>query len=124
MSTPTNVHLKVAIRVLMYLTRMSLLCYYVFLGDYLVYWKPEKQAIVSSSSIKAEYKSLDSTLAEFLWISYIIEEFENNHDSPISLFYDNKYAILVVKCWKIGLKVCVILSIYTVKVSKVSSGKT
>lgn len=35
----------------------------MFLGDYLVYWKTKKQAIVARSSAEAEYRAVATIVA-------------------------------------------------------------
>jgi histone deacetylase 1/2 len=46
----------------------------VFLGDNLVSWSARKQATVSWSSTKAEYKSLANAMAEIIWVQKPLTE--------------------------------------------------
>jgi hypothetical protein len=79
--SPTTVHWSAAKCVLCYLStycdadwagspddRKSMSSFAIFLGNCLVSWSAKKQAIVSRSSMEAEYRALALTTAELFWI--------------------------------------------------------
>lgn len=75
------------------MTRRSLTDYCIFLGDSLVSWKKKKkQAIVSVSYTKAEYRSMSTTTCELLWLSYFLKDLGINVKFHVKLFCDNKFA--------------------------------
>ncbi|GKD69332.1 RNA-directed DNA polymerase, partial [Tanacetum coccineum] len=74
------------------MTRWSLTGYRIFLGHFLVSWKTKKQAIVSRSSTKAEYRSMAARTYELVWLAYLLKDLHINVQVPITLFYDNKDA--------------------------------
>ena len=49
-------------------TRRSISGFCVFIGDSLVPWKSKKQHIVSRSSTKAEYHSMENATYELMWM--------------------------------------------------------
>jgi len=44
----------------------------VFLGSNLIYWSSRKQATVSQSSTKAEYRVVANTIAKITWLQYLL----------------------------------------------------
>lgn len=46
----------------------------IFFGPNLVSWSARKQAIVSRSSIEAEYKSIANATAELIWLESLLLE--------------------------------------------------
>lgn len=46
----------------------------IFYGSNLVSWSARKQAMVSRSSTKAEYKALANAMAELIWIQTLLKE--------------------------------------------------
>jgi histone deacetylase 1/2 len=61
----------------------------VFLGDNLILWSARKQATVSRSSTKAEYKSLANATAEMIWVQKILTELRIPHPPLARLWCDN-----------------------------------
>lgn len=74
-------------------TRKSLSNYCIYLGSCLISWKTKKQTTISRSSAEAEYRSLATTVAEILWITYILRDFKVQLSMPINLYCDNVSAI-------------------------------
>ncbi|GJW38085.1 ribonuclease H-like domain-containing protein [Tanacetum coccineum] len=76
-------------------TRKSVLGYCVFVNGNLVSWKSKKQATLSKSSDKAEYRAMASATCEVMWIIKILKDFNIDNVIPASLFCDNKSAIQI-----------------------------
>ncbi|KAL0331785.1 UNVERIFIED_CONTAM: Retrovirus-related Pol polyprotein from transposon TNT 1-94 [Sesamum angustifolium] len=74
-------------------SRRSITGFYVFLGGSLISWKTKKQATVSHSSAKVEYRSMASTVCELMWISYLLQDFLIPVQRPIPFWCDNKAAL-------------------------------
>ena len=55
----------------------------MFLGGNLVSWNAWKQATVSRSSTKAEYKALANATAEMMWVKKLLTEL-NIHPPPVA----------------------------------------
>ncbi|XP_018626936.1 secreted RxLR effector protein 161-like [Nicotiana tomentosiformis] len=55
-------------------SRKSVSGYLIKLGESLVTWKSKKQTTVSRSSAEAEYKSLESIVAELIWLLGLLKE--------------------------------------------------
>ena len=61
----------------------------VFLIDSLISWKSKKQANVSRSFVKVEYRAMANTCLELTWLWYILEDFKVPHVALASLLCDN-----------------------------------
>ena len=61
----------------------------VFMGSNLVSWSARKQAIVSRSSTKAEYKSLANSTIEVMWIQTLLYELGIKAPQAARLWCDN-----------------------------------
>ncbi|XP_073368048.1 uncharacterized protein [Aegilops tauschii subsp. strangulata] len=61
----------------------------VFFGPNLISWSARKQATVSRSSTKAEYKALANATAELIWVQTLLAELGINHSSVARLWSDN-----------------------------------
>jgi hypothetical protein len=46
----------------------------MFLGNNLISWTAKKQAMVSRSSMEAEYKALANATAEMMWVQKLLTE--------------------------------------------------
>jgi hypothetical protein len=60
-----------------------------FLGHNLISWSAKKQATVSRSSTKAEYKSLANAIAEIIWVKSVLHELRVKWSRPACLWCDN-----------------------------------
>jgi len=76
-------------------TRRSVTGYAIFLGKSLISWKSKKQTTVSKSSTEAEYRALSTTTCELLLILKIMREIGIKNVLPISLYCDNRSAVLI-----------------------------
>jgi hypothetical protein len=61
----------------------------VFLGTNLVSWSARKQATVSRSSTKAEYKALANATTEVMWIETLLMELGVHAPRAATLWCDN-----------------------------------
>jgi len=59
----------------------------VFLGENLVSWTARKQATVSRSSTKAEYKALANATAEMMWVQKLLTELKISHPPAARLWF-------------------------------------
>ncbi|XP_016203659.1 uncharacterized protein LOC107644330 [Arachis ipaensis] len=74
-------------------TKRSVTGYYYFLGSSLVSWKSKKQTTVACSSSEAEYRAMAQATREGQWLLFLLLEFGIQHSQPISLYYDNQFAM-------------------------------
>ena len=63
--------------------------YAIFYGPNLITWSTRKQATVSRSSTKSEYKVLANATAELIWVQSLLEELAISQDRPPVLWCDN-----------------------------------
>uniref|UniRef100_A0A803MD32 Retrotransposon Copia-like N-terminal domain-containing protein n=1 Tax=Chenopodium quinoa TaxID=63459 RepID=A0A803MD32_CHEQI len=59
--------------------------------------KTKKQAIVSKSSTKAEYRAMSQTESELVWLERLLFELDVHIDTPIPLMCENVSAILIAE---------------------------
>ncbi|KAL0345457.1 UNVERIFIED_CONTAM: Retrovirus-related Pol polyprotein from transposon RE2 [Sesamum radiatum] len=67
--------------------------YSVFLGTSLISWKIKKQARVCRSCTEAWYRSMESTVCELLWISFVLRDLGVSVSLLIPFWCDNKAAL-------------------------------
>ena len=77
-------------------TKQSITGYAVYIGDLLISWKSKKQATISRSSTKVEYRALASATCELQRLTYLLEELKIKFQNPIVLYCDNKFALHIV----------------------------
>ena len=63
--------------------------YALFVGSNLIAWNARKQATVSRSSTKAEYKAVADATAEIIWVQSLLRELRASPARPPVLWYDN-----------------------------------
>jgi hypothetical protein len=71
--------------------RKSTSGFVVFLGDNLVSWSSRKQATVSRSSTKAEYKTIANVTAKSIWIQALLKELGIYLHKPPRLWCDRRH---------------------------------
>ena len=65
------------------------------MGNDLVSWKAKKQNTVSKSSAEAEFKSMDTTVAEIVWLKGLFRELGVEAKFPVQLFCDSKVVLQI-----------------------------
>ena len=73
-------------------TRRSRTWYLLVFGGAPISWKTKKQTVVSRSSAEAEYRSMDSTVSEVIWVRWLISELGIPSSQPTPMFCDKKAA--------------------------------
>jgi hypothetical protein len=68
-------------------TRHSVMGWCMFLGDALISWKSKKQARVSKSSIKFEYRAMSFACSETLWLRGLLGELSVPQLTPTPLHF-------------------------------------
>ena len=75
--------------------RRSTTRYCFLLGDYLISWRSKKQIVVARSSIEVEYKALEATTAELIWLRWLLQDLGVDCSIVIKLHCDNRSAIQI-----------------------------
>ncbi|XP_057975971.1 uncharacterized protein LOC131163394 [Malania oleifera] len=63
------------------------------LGDSFISWRSKKQIVVARSSTKAEYRAIDDTTSELLWLRWLLHDIGVPQPSRIPLYCDNHSAV-------------------------------
>ncbi|GJV24167.1 gypsy type transposase [Tanacetum coccineum] len=92
MHSPLQSHFSAGLRVL-----RKLVCgFCVYLCGNFISWKSKKQATISGSSAKAEYRCMASTTCEVLWLINLISRLGVEGMLPVPLYCDSTSAIQIV----------------------------
>ena len=75
--------------------RRSTTGFCIFLGGNIISWMSKKQASISRSSIKAEYRSLVATVAELTWLKSLLSELQVPLTQAPLIYCDNLSAVLM-----------------------------
>ncbi|KAK9108921.1 hypothetical protein Sjap_016981 [Stephania japonica] len=75
--------------------RRSTTGYCFFLGNSLISWRSKKQTVTSRSSTESEYRALADATSELLWLRWLLEDMEVQHNSATILHCDNQSAIQI-----------------------------
>jgi hypothetical protein len=67
----------------------------MFLGDSLISWKSKKQARVSKSSTKSEYRAMSAACSEIVWLCGLLVELGFSQSDSTTLHADNTSAIQI-----------------------------
>lgn len=65
------------------------------LGDSLVSWKSKRQSVVARSSVEAEYRSMELTICEVMWIKQLLKDLGIKSLSSTPILCDNKAALAI-----------------------------
>ncbi|GKC68141.1 ribonuclease H-like domain-containing protein, partial [Tanacetum coccineum] len=76
-------------------TRKSMSGFCLYLFSNLVSWKSKKQATISRSSVKSEYRCLTSTTCEIIWVVKILKDLGVEGLLPAHLYCDSNSAISI-----------------------------
>ncbi|KAE8698181.1 Calcium-dependent ARF-type GTPase activating protein family isoform 2 [Hibiscus syriacus] len=106
MQQPRKLNLDASLRVVKYIkssldwatcpmTRRSVTGFCVKLGDSLLSWKSKKQNTSARSSVEAEYRSMEMTAAEIVWLTGLLNELGFKNTRPAKLMCDNKAALQI-----------------------------
>lgn len=75
--------------------RHSVTRFCIFQGDSLISWKTKKQARVSSSSAKTEYRALAMVSSEISWIYHVLHDLQLPSLALVVVYCDNEVAIVI-----------------------------
>lgn len=78
-------------------TRRSITGYCIYFGNCLISWKSKKQTTVTRSYAEAEYRVIAATVAEVLWISYILKDLQVHPSLPVPIYCDNHAVVHILE---------------------------
>ncbi|GJW67118.1 cysteine-rich receptor-like protein kinase 8 [Tanacetum coccineum] len=77
------------------MTGRSTTCYCILLSDSPIICKSKKQAVVSRSSIEANYRAMSLTCCEVTWLVNLLKDLSIKDLEPVDLYYDNQATLYV-----------------------------
>ena len=75
--------------------RRSSTRYCFLLGDSLISWRSKKQTVIVRSSTEAEYRALAATIAELIWLRWLLHDLGVDCSIATKLHCDNRSAIQI-----------------------------
>ena len=75
--------------------RRSTIGYYFLIGDSLISWRSKKQTIVARSNTEAEYRALEATIAELIWLRWLLQDLGVDCSTTTKFHCDNQSAIQI-----------------------------
>ena len=69
--------------------------YFFLLGDSLISWRSKKQTVVARFSPEAEYRALAATIAELIWLRWLLQDLGVDCSTATKLHCDNRSAIQI-----------------------------
>ncbi|KAL4038586.1 hypothetical protein IC575_002208 [Cucumis melo] len=75
--------------------RKSTSGYCTFVWDNLVTWRSKKRSVVAKSSAEAKYQTMILGICEEIWLQKVISDLQQECETPLKLFCDNKAAISI-----------------------------
>ena len=69
--------------------RRSTAGYCFIMGDFLISWRSKKQTVVARSSTKAEYRALEATTTELIWLRWLLQDLGVDCSTVTKLHRDN-----------------------------------
>ncbi|XP_015166872.1 uncharacterized mitochondrial protein AtMg00810-like [Solanum tuberosum] len=76
-------------------TRRLVIGFAIKFGNSLISWKLKKQQTVSKSSAEAEYRSMEASVAETVWLLGLFKDLGVKLGQPFKVFSDSKSAIQI-----------------------------
>lgn len=71
---------------------------YVFnLSSGSICWNSKKQDVVAQSTTEAEYIATTAIANQAIWLQKLLSDLSHKPKSPVELFCDNKFAIVIVQ---------------------------
>nr|XP_016456743.1 PREDICTED: uncharacterized mitochondrial protein AtMg00810-like [Nicotiana tabacum] len=78
-------------------SRRSVSGFYISLGSSPIFWKSKKQASISLSSVKAEYRSMQRVVVELTWLVRLFDDLSAPITLSVLLHSDSQAAIHIAK---------------------------
>ena len=76
--------------------RRSTTRYCFLLGDYLISWRSKKQIVVAHSRTEAEYRELEATTTELIFVCWLLHDLGVDCSIATKLHSDNRSSIQIV----------------------------
>lgn len=77
------------------ITPRSTTSFHFYLGHTLISWKSKKQHTVSCSSSESEYRALENTTCEAIWLKLLLQNFNISIHQPIIIYCENRSAMQI-----------------------------